>query len=586
MPKLGYQSPPALASPQINKAIGYGCDQPIPGREIAMNLLFVVLPLAWLWVCLIDNLRREWSTNPQYGYGRVVPFLCLGLLLRRWQLLPHFKSPNSRPSTPTTLITLVFVLLALLYLPTRLIEEATPEWRPVQWLLGLETVGLTLGTIYVWKGWACLRQLALPICFFFVAIPWPTPIEAPVIQNLTRVSAGLVVEIMGLLSVPAIQHGNVIEISTGVVGVDEACSGIRSLQTSLMISLFFGEFYRLTHHRRLLLVPVSLLLAMAFNVCRMTLLTMIAAKKGVLAINDYHDPAGVSISIACTFALWGVALLLKKSRPDLIQPLPESPFFGSCLSAACQCARAFSQKRSTQAGSSLPALGSPLMAPRSMLTTFACGLLLWLVLVEAGIQLWYQLIESDMKPGPSWSLVFPSDNPTLSEVPIAAATRDLLRYDDARQAVWREQDGSQWQAYSTPPGLPGRVAGYLAKRHTPEICLPAAGFELRSGPELMPVAVHGLELPVRRYIFDGPGGITHVFHCRWEAGVSSRQLISCMNQPGSICCGESGRVAATTDKELSKSSLPALKIRSPQNTPSSPNSTSSSKFSLPPVMLN
>ena len=71
-----------------------------------------------------------------------------------------------------------FCFLAFLYLPTRLIEEATPEWRPIQWALGCEAIGLTLCAIYLGKGRGWLRQMAFPICFFFVAIPWPALIEA------------------------------------------------------------------------------------------------------------------------------------------------------------------------------------------------------------------------------------------------------------------------------------------------------------------------------------------------------------------------------------------------------------------------
>ena len=44
----------------------------------------VLLPLAYLWFQLINNLRVEWTTNPQYAYGWLVPFLCIGLLVRRW----------------------------------------------------------------------------------------------------------------------------------------------------------------------------------------------------------------------------------------------------------------------------------------------------------------------------------------------------------------------------------------------------------------------------------------------------------------------------------------------------------------------
>ncbi len=99
------------------------------------------------------------------------------------------------------------------------------------------------------------------------------------IQGLTRANAGATIEILGLIGVPAVQHGNVIEVGTGVVGIDDACSGIRSFQATLMLSLFFGEIYRLTVRRRVVLCLLGFGLAFLFNVGRTTLLTWVAASQ-------------------------------------------------------------------------------------------------------------------------------------------------------------------------------------------------------------------------------------------------------------------------------------------------------------------
>jgi Transmembrane exosortase (Exosortase_EpsH) len=223
-------------------------------KTSALNWALVLLPLAYLWFRLINNLRLEWTTDPQYGYGLLVPFLCLGLLVRRWHGFSETGEEKQKAESRkqksisafrfqffSFLAFQLFVFgLAFLYLPTRLIEAATPEWRPIQWLLGIEAIGLTLCAIYAGLGRGWLRQLAFPICFFFVAIPWPSLVEQPIIQTLTRASAAIVIELLGWMGVPAMAHGNVIEVSTGMVGIDEACSGIRSFQSSLMISLFLG----------------------------------------------------------------------------------------------------------------------------------------------------------------------------------------------------------------------------------------------------------------------------------------------------------------------------------------------------------
>src|ERR1019366_2465774 len=105
---------------------------------------------------LINHLRIEWTLNPQYGYGWAVPFLCLYLIWQRMQ-----KAEDVRLCGATTRqekqkvesrneeaeiqkqktvsafnfsnfsFQLLFVLLSLLYAPTRLIEAANPEWRLV-----------------------------------------------------------------------------------------------------------------------------------------------------------------------------------------------------------------------------------------------------------------------------------------------------------------------------------------------------------------------------------------------------------------------------------------------------------------------
>jgi exosortase len=465
----------------------------------ALELALLALPIGYLWFRLINNLRLEWATNPEYAFGWLVPLLCLGLALRKRPGLP--KGGNWNPEAGIRKSTvMLFALSAILYLPTRLIEAAIPEWRPIQWMLGAEAIGITLCAIYIGKGRTWLRQLAFPIAFVAAAIPWPTLIETPIIQGLTRVSTVIVVEVLGWAGVPAMPHGNVIEIATGMVGIEEACSGIRSFQTSIVISLFFGEFYALSRPRRWLLIPVGIALSLALNVGRMFLLTFIAARNGVSAIEKYHDPAGITIAIACTLVLWGLAWLLWKraSAADSGQKLNSS-----------------SLRPRPSALLRRPLFNLKPLAPG--LSGLLLALLAWLVTVETAVHLWYRHLEFHIRPGPAWSLNFPRDNATLKELPVSADARYLLRFDDGRQAGWTESDGTQWQAYYFN-WLPGRVAGYLAKRHTPEICLQATGLKMRAGPELTMMKVHGVDLPVRSYVFETPNGLLQVFHCRWEAG--------------------------------------------------------------------
>src|ERR1017187_7184764 len=311
----------------------------------AFRQALCALPLAWLWFVLINDLRVEWTVNPQYSYGWAVPFLCAFLL---WQKLTNPESRKQKIESGaasvetkinfrfqfSTFQLFALALCALLYAPTRLIEEANTGWRLVSWALAIEVVGLTLIFIRLALGASPLRSgrgegqgevspllsafrfsdFVFPICFFLVAVPWPSGIEGTLIQGLTRADTACATELLGWIGIPAMPHGNVIEVATGTVGIDEACSGIRSFQATLMISLFLGELYRLNFIRRAGLVLGGFALSFLFNLARMTLLVWVAARQGVSAIESWHDPAGVTILLGCFFGLWGLGVLLRNAE--------------------------------------------------------------------------------------------------------------------------------------------------------------------------------------------------------------------------------------------------------------------------------
>ena len=488
----------------------------IPTRPKASAMILPLLVLGYLWFVLINQLRVEWTLNPQYNYGWAVPFLCLYLLWRRIQK-SKAKSParvscfaDRLLDLPSSLFYFLFVLPALLYLPTRLIEEANPDWRLVSWALALEVVGLTLifvrfalnastfslnqseGGDKISSPSARFRisDFVFPIGFFLVAVPWPTVIEGPLIQGLTRVDARATVELLGWLGIPAMPHGNVIEVATGVVGIDEACSGIRSFQATLMISLFLGELYQLNAARRWGLVLGGFAMSFLFNLTRMSLLVWVAARKGVAAIASWHDPAGVTILVACFFCLWGLGVWLAKSKSNI-------------------------RKQEAEIQPSIvPSRAAGFRSSPRELQFLSLALLGWLVLSNLGVGIWYHSHESRLPVAVQWTVAFPTNNPTFKELPLPERTRQILRYNEGRSAAWQEGDVS-WQAVFLRWN-PGRTALHLAQNHTPEVCLTAAGHQLTSVSPLEWFEVRGLRMPFLSYeVTDAPRPV-FVFYCLWD----------------------------------------------------------------------
>jgi exosortase len=432
-----------------------------------------VLPLAFGWLKLIDHLRLEWSVNAQYAYGWAVPCLCALLAWRAAQRTGEPTTSNQRDWPWWTLAGLG----ALWWLPARLIGEANPDWRFVSWAMAGAIVGLTLATLHLGLGARDARRFAFPVLFILIAVPWPTVFEGPLVQVLTRFNAAACVEVLGLIGIPALQHGNVIEISTGVVGIEEACSGIRSLQASLMIALFLGEYERLRRRHRLGLIAAGFALAMFFNLCRTTLLVVVASRQGIDAIGRWHDPAGITILIGCFLGVWAVAAWLKR-----------------CTAAAEPTKTTATWPKPLRCGLGAGAL-----------------LLAWLVGVELGVSAWYRSHERHATAQPVWTVQWPTNAAQFRELPLTEQTRQFLRYDEAGNARWLEADGTgvqiiflRWE--------PGRVAAKLARNHTPEACLTAAGGTLQGRPERRQFTANGLPMEFEVYQFEG----LRAYYCLWS----------------------------------------------------------------------
>src|SRR5437763_1996495 len=356
-----------------------GTGQSPPLQHFSARAITSLIVPATLWFLLCRELSGEWSLNEQYNYGWFVPFFTLFLFWLRWGDRPMEGRASSRPNFGTAqrpslqVLLWIFVgLPALLMLfPIRLVEIGNPDWRPLGWLHTASVATLTL--LYIWSvgGKPWLRHFAFPIAFFFVAVPWVAPIEVPIIQGLMRVVSAVAAETVTLFGIPAQLEGNLIRVTSGLVGVNEACSGVRSLQTALMIGLLFGELKRLSSLRRIVLVVGAIAIALTANFCRAVFLVWIAATENISEVSRWHNLAGYAIVALVFVGTLILAYLLGTKKPSdaVVAGVPPATM---------------ERLQPTR----LP-LQSP-VAPRTFPTSYLFFALCWIVAVELGAHFWYR----------------------------------------------------------------------------------------------------------------------------------------------------------------------------------------------------
>ncbi len=122
--------------------------------------------------------------------------------------------------------------------------------------------------------------------------------------------------------VPVRTDGAVLHLSNGPVGIAEACSGIRSLQSGLMVCLAVGELAMLSVARRWVLVVLTVLLASSSNMARTFTLCWIMEKSGEAAMHHRHDLVGNIAMYSLYAVIWLIAQFLARRGSQDIWPDP------------------------------------------------------------------------------------------------------------------------------------------------------------------------------------------------------------------------------------------------------------------------
>jgi len=286
-----------------------------PGRPAAGPLaLVIVLAVMMAGYCVL--LWPEWSHNPDLSHGFFGPVIFSYLVVcgRRIGPLRWVKSGF----LASTLLTILLLGGLIMYALAGLFA-ASLAWSHalVLFILGLSLVCFLLGGLLILAdervrllpfNWIILTAILL----WILVAPLPTGTYARLTLTLQSQVTGGVMTVLQFLGVPAQQRGNVIELARTTVGVEEACSGVRSLISCIYAGLFFAAWQVRRPWHRLGLILAAPLLALGMNFLRSLALTLLA-NSGVDISGTWHDATGFAILGVTAAILAGLAILLESA---------------------------------------------------------------------------------------------------------------------------------------------------------------------------------------------------------------------------------------------------------------------------------
>ena len=238
---------------------------------------------------------RKWLVGVSVGMT-----LCFGALMF---LLGSFYRAGAGTSQPGTLaITLgaIAILLPLLWLNA----PASPE--PSRGVIA-DDARVRLTGLFVF-----------PLLVWLVSAPMVSAVETQLNLTLLRKVVAVVSTVFDVLGLPIEQQGNVLVLPSGRVGVEDACSGIRSLTGCLFAGSFLAAVFLDRLWKKIALVVSALVLAFVTNLMRGLFLTAWAYRNGASSIEGtVHDAAGYAVlgltvgALLCLLPLFNLRIVNK-----------------------------------------------------------------------------------------------------------------------------------------------------------------------------------------------------------------------------------------------------------------------------------
>jgi exosortase len=221
-----------------------------------LKIGLVVALICLLYTRIHTELALDWWNEPALSQGMLIPpFAAYLAWLRRDTTFAHPVKPDNRG-----------LFLMMLACGILLVGQLAVEF----FLMRISFVILLAALVWTFWGTARLRTLAFPLLLLTTMVPLPMIVYNALAAPLQLFASDIAAQLARLLGVTVYRDGNIIQLAYTSLGVVEACSGLNSLSALAVASLLLGYLICSRLLTRAFLLVLSIPLAIAFNVLRIT----------------------------------------------------------------------------------------------------------------------------------------------------------------------------------------------------------------------------------------------------------------------------------------------------------------------------
>lgn len=230
--------------------------------SISIVLLIAILTGSFIltYFPVWKGLVLAWYNSNEYSHGFFIVPLCCYILWKKKKILAEM---SIKPSS-WGLILVIFS--SLVYLFAHFAEITT--------LTSCSMVLLLAGAVIYFYGFFVFKELIFPLFLLLFMIPIPAQIYSKLTIPLQLFVSNVSVNISSLFGIPIYREGNVIHLSDRTLQVVQACSGLRSMVSLLVLSAILGYFALRSNILRIILFFSGIPTAILVNIIRVLFLVL------------------------------------------------------------------------------------------------------------------------------------------------------------------------------------------------------------------------------------------------------------------------------------------------------------------------